>query len=134
MKKLTESLIKNLNEESDDFMGYDLENFIPEYEYPPEIMLKEDFDNMSDRSYFTVIKTIQEAESFNYHSDYWGSDTYYQEEHIDLLNDLESCIDDKTLFYVDGFDSIKTVNVVGVAIDRQYNSISHSIILVVPVE
>lgn len=133
MKKLTEQVINRLYED-EDLMGYDLENFIPSYDYPPEIELEDQFRNSSDSNYFTVVKTVRDAEKFNYHSDYWGSDSEYQEEHIELLDSLESSIKDKDLFYVDGFEDIKEVYVVGVAIDRQYNSISHTKILVVPAE
>lgn len=131
MKTLSESILINLKEDTS--AGYNLESFLPNYEYPPEIAVEEVFNNDSDRSYFTVVRTVSDAEKFNYHSDYWGTAEEYQDNMVDLLSTLEPYIEDKTVFNIDGFEEFNKATITGVAIDRQYNSMSHAKILVVPV-
>lgn len=130
MKKIIDYLIESEEAFKD---VYDLYNFIPNYEYPPDIEEEDQFLSSSDSNYFKIVKTVNEAERFNYHSDYWGSDEGYQEENVELLNTLEPEIKNGTKFTIsDEPDLIFTV--VGVAIDTQYNSISHTKILVKKVE
>lgn len=75
-------------------------------------------------SYFKLIKNIHEAEVFNYHSDYWGYAEDYQEQNIELIDALSPYIGKKvTITFEDG--QIQGT-LLGIAIDRQYNSLSHT--------
>lgn len=74
--------------------------------------------------YFKLIKTVKEAEKFNYHSDYWGYDEDYQEQNVDLITSLSPYINKLvTIEYDDGAIQGKLL---GIAIDKEYNSISHT--------
>lgn len=83
----------------------------------------------SDRSYRTLVKNVHDAETFNYHSDYWGSADGYQEENVNFMEQLEPYIDKVVkVTFEDGTE--QKFKVLGLLIDRQYNSIGHSEILV----
>lgn len=75
-------------------------------------------------SYFKLIKNVHEAEVFNYHSDYWGDAEEYQEQNVELIDALSPYIGKKvTITFEDG--QIQGT-LLGIAIDRQYNSLSHT--------
>lgn len=75
-------------------------------------------------SYFKLIKNVHEAEVFNYHSDYWGHAEDYQEQNIELIDALSPYIGKKvTITFEDGQ---MQGTLLGIAIDRQYNSLSHT--------
>lgn len=113
----------------DDEQCIDIQYILDDYEYPPEIEPEEMFNSDPDSSYFKVVRDAREAEKFNYQSDYWGSADSYQEEMVGLLEELENYIvDGTTLCIYDDGAEIK-FKVTGVAIDKQYNSISHAKIL-----
>lgn len=103
-----------------------LTRIIDRYEYPPEVTTREWLG--SDYYYRTLVTTADDAEKFNYHSDYWGDAYEYQEENFDLMLDLESYVGDRC--YVDyGGDDYIEGTLEGILIDNQYNSISHTCIL-----
>lgn len=83
----------------------------------------------NDMSYRTLLKSVTDAERFNYHRDYWGDAEEYQSQHIDLLDQVEPYIGKvvEVDFEDDGTFQFKLL---GVLIDRQYNSISHTRLLV----
>lgn len=84
-----------------------------------DIASKEEIDH-----YFTLIRNVHEAEVFNYHSDYWGYDEDYQEQNVELIDALSPYIGKKvTITFEDG--QIQGT-LLGIAIDRQYNSLSHT--------
>ena len=84
-----------------------------------DIASKEEIDH-----YFTLIRNVHEAEVFNYHSDYWGYAEDYQEQNIELIDALSPYIGKKvTITFEDG--QIQGT-LLGIAIDRQYNSLSHT--------
>lgn len=113
----------------DDEQCIDIQYILDNYEYPPDVEPEEMFNNDPDSSYFKVVRDANEASKFNYQSDYWGSADGYQEEMVGLLEELENYIvDGTTLCMYDGDTEIK-FKVTGVAIDKQYNSISHAKIL-----
>ena len=75
-------------------------------------------------SYFKLIKNVHEAEVFNYHSDYWGDAEEYQEQNVELIDALSPYIGKKvTITFEDGQ---MQGTLLGIAIDRQYNSLSHT--------
>lgn len=133
MRLLKESNTKsifNLLKEFDS--ATDIYMYIDRYKYQPDIIPEDVFKKGSDWSYFTIVKTEQEAKEFNYHSDYWGTDIQYQRDNVELLADLEDYIasGDKMYFTDDDTGEKYYFTVTGVAIDRQYNSISHTKILI----
>ena len=84
-----------------------------------DIASREEIDH-----YFTLVRNVHEAEVFNYHSDYWGYDEDYQEQNIELIDALSPYIGKKvTITFEDG--QIQGT-LLGIAIDRQYNSLSHT--------
>ena len=119
------NLLKEFDSASDIYM------YIDHYEYQPDIIPEDVFKKDSDWTYFTIVKTEQEAKEFNYHSDYWGTDIQYQRDNVELLADLEDYIasGDK-MYFTDDTGEKYYFTVTGVAIDRQYNSISHTKILI----
>lgn len=101
----------------------DLSYVLGWFEYEPEICLSEDVE----WGYFKLIDTEQKAREYNYHSDYWGDAESYQEENVDLMGALEPYVGKAVTFrdYIDG-----EFTLLGIAIDRQYNSVSHTCIVV----
>lgn len=84
-----------------------------------DIASKEEIDH-----YFTLIRNVHEAEVFNYHSDYWGYAEDYQEQNVELIDALSPYINKiVTIGYDDDFIQ---GTLLGIAIDRQYNDISHT--------
>lgn len=74
--------------------------------------------------YFKLVKNVHEAEIFNYHSDYWGDAEEYQEQNVELIDALSPYINKiVTIGYDDDFIQ---GTLLGIAIDRQYNDISHT--------
>lgn len=127
MMGFKEETEESLHEEDEQCI--DIQYILDDYEYPPEIEPEEMFNSDPDSSYFKVVRDAHEAEKFNYQSDYWGSADSYQEEMVGLLEELENYIvDGTTLCMYDDGAEIK-FKVTGVAIDKQYNSISHAKIL-----
>ena len=84
-----------------------------------DIASKEEIDH-----YFTLIRNVHEAEVFNYHSDYWGYDEDYQEQNIELIDALSPYINKRVAIQYD--DGVIEGTLLGIAIDKQYNSISHT--------
>ena len=82
--------------------------------------------------YYKLIKTVDEAEKFNYHSDYWGYDEDYQEQNIELIDALAPYIN-KTV-EIEYEDGLIRGKLLGIAIDRQYNSISHTKVILDTIE
>ena len=128
-KTLFESFVQHLAE--DDENAVNIDTYISHYEYQPEIEPEDYFRSSGDSSYFTVVKNEREAAEFNYHSDYWGSADQYQEDNVELVSSLEYYIESGDKLYFREEDGNKHYfTVTGVAIDRQYNSISHTKILI----
>ena len=138
MRTLSESILiklkesDNSNEDIDFNKATDIGIFINDYEYQPDIEPEETFRNSSDSSYFTIVRNERDAERFNYHSDYWGSAEQYQNDNVGLVSSLGLGDSDvgEDLFYFEDEDGKHYFTVTGVAIDRQYNSISHTKILI----
>ena len=80
-----------------------------------------------DRSYTTLVTNTSEAEKFNYRSDYWGDASTYQQDNVDLITELEPYVG-KLVQIGYGEDGI-VGTLKGIAIDRQYNSISHTTVV-----
>lgn len=115
--------------EEDNNDATDINWLFTDYQYPPDLSTYEDFRNSGDSSYFTVVKSVHDAERFNYHSDYWGSADGYQEDAVDIMSTLESLVGKKVIVDIDEGES-SVFKLVGLAIDRQYNSVSHMKVLV----
>lgn len=75
----------------------------------------------SDYSYHTLLKSVNDAERFNYHSDYWGSADEYQDAAIDVVADFEEHIGNEVEYTTEEEGTVR-VKVEGVLIDKQYNS------------
>jgi len=80
-----------------------------------------------DYYYRKLVKTVNEAERFNYRSDYWGDADEYQEDNISLMMDLEQWVGSRCSVDIDGEHIEGTLE--GILIDTQYNSISHTEVL-----
>lgn len=112
--------LKESSEEVDD-----ISHLIFDHRYGSKRVEELDVSPLSDIDhYFKLVKTVAEAEKFNYHSDYWGTEDNYQEENIDLIKALTPYIN-KTVS-VDYDDNTIQGKLIGIAIDREYNSISHT--------
>lgn len=81
-------------------------------------------DRGSIDHYYTLIKNINDAERFNYHSDYWGYDEDYQEQNVELVDKLSPYIGKEV--QIDYDDGSITGKLLGIAVDRQYNDIHHT--------
>ena len=129
--QLKNSMNGELNESSTDG-AININTYISHYEYQPEIESEDEFRSSGDSSYFTVVKNERDAEKFNYHSDYWGSEDEYQEDNVELVSSLESYIESGDPLYFNDEETGEKhfFTVTGIAIDKQYNSISHTKILI----
>ena len=74
--------------------------------------------------YYTLITNVNDAEKFNYHSDYWGYDKDYQEQNVELMDKLSPYIGKEV--QIDYDDGSITGKLLGIAVDKQYNDISHT--------
>lgn len=84
-----------------------------------DITTEEDMGN--DISYFKLVKNVKDAKRFNYHSDYWGDADLYQEEVVGFMSRLAPMVGG---VYSDEYE------IVGLLIDKQYNSLSHCKVLI----
>lgn len=117
--------VKTESVESVDDITYLFEQFDWEF----DITTKEQLG--SDYYYHTLVKNVSEAEKFNYHSDYWGSADSYQKDVVDVVKSFEPYINKEvTITYDEG--EVEKFKVIGILIDKQYNSISHLKVLVEP--
>lgn len=83
-----------------------------------------------DYHYHTLLKSVRDAEKYNYHSDYWGSADSYQDDAVDVMDNILSYIDNRIVVNYD--DGSEEFILKGLLIDNQYNS--HLKFLVEPVE
>ena len=95
-------------------------------DYDIDITTKEELG--SDYYYRKLVTNVDEAEKFNYHSDYWGDADSYQEDMVNLMYQIEPYINKNVIIDIDG-ESYK-YKLLGVLIDKQYNSISHAELLI----
>ena len=84
-----------------------------------DIASREEIDH-----YFTLVRNVHEAEVFNYHSDYWGYAEDYQEQNVELIDALSPYVNKRVAIYYE--DGAIEGTLLGIAIDRQYNDISHT--------
>lgn len=84
--------------------------------------------------YFKLIKNVSDARAFNYHSDYWGEAEDYQKQNVELIKALhlyigkKVCVDygDGKMSSYHGYRGKMQGTLLGIAIDKQYNSIGHT--------
>ena len=95
-------------------------------DYDIDITTKEELG--SDYYYRKLVTNVDEAEKFNYHSDYWGDADSYQEDMVNLMYQIEPYINKNVIIDIDG-ESYK-YKLLGVLIDKQYNSINHAELLI----
>lgn len=81
----------------------------------------------SDYMYRKLITDVNEAEKFNYHSDYWGDADSYQQENVELMEEVEQFVGN--VVKVERDEGPEFYKILGILIDRQYNSLSHTVIL-----
>lgn len=81
----------------------------------------------SDRMYRKLITSVKDAERFNYHSDYWGDADDYQTDNVALIEALEYFIGQRVKLSFDDGTVLGTLE--GILIDKQYNSLGHTRIL-----
>lgn len=117
--------VKTESVESVDDITYLFEQFDWEF----DITTKEQLG--SDYYYHTLVKNVSEAEKFNYHSDYWGSADSYQKDVVDVVKSFEPYIGKEVTITYDEGEKEK-FKVIGILIDKQYNSLSHLKVLVEP--
>lgn len=103
--------IKTFNpyEVYEDIYGYDSLDVMSREEIGP------------DYSYHRLVKNVTETRTFNYHSDYWGYAEDYQEKAVEFMKEIKPYISKKVAIECNAGDTL-IVNLVGVLIDRQYNS------------
>lgn len=102
-----------------------IEDVRQEVDYDYEVLTpvtKEFLGN--DIFYRKEVKTVAEAERFNYHSDYWGDADYYQEQNVTAMEMIEPYIGE-----VVEYDGQK-LKIIAMLIDKQYNSIGHTDLLI----
>lgn len=117
--------VKTESEESIEDITY----LFDEFDWEFDVTTKEQLG--SDYSYHTLVKNVHEAETFNYHSDYWGSADAYQEDVVNVVKCFEPYIGKEvTITYDEG--EVGKFKVIGILIDKQYNSIGHLKVLVEP--
>lgn len=75
-------------------------------------------------SYYKILKNVRDVEKFNYHDDYWGTAEDYQEDNLQVMELLEPYIGKKVSISYD--DGEAQGILLGLAVDKQYNSLSHS--------
>ncbi len=92
-----------------------------------DVTTKEQLGN--DIRYKTLCKIKEDVLRFNYRSDYWGDAESYQEENEKAFELIEPYIGEEISI---DFDDEGTCNflLIGMIIDKQYNDISHTEILV----
>ena len=118
-----DSIKKGLYTESEDVpnITWILEN----YDWDVDIMTEEQLG--SDYLYRKLCRNVDEAARFNYHSDYWGDADSYQDANIELMEQIEPYVGKEVI--VDFDDGSQKYKILGIAIDKQYNSLSHTCIL-----
>lgn len=82
-----------------------------------------------DYNYHTLLTSVDDAEKFNYHSDYWGNASDYENDMVNLVSDFEPYIGKKIQIDYDDGES-REFTLLGVLVDNQYNDSSHAKILV----
>ena len=95
------------------------------YDWDVDIVTKDQLG--SDYYYRTLCTTVNDAERFNYHSDYWGDADTYQQDNIDLMEQVEPYVGKEVI--VDYDEGSQKFKILGIVIDKQYNSLSHTCIL-----
>lgn len=80
--------------------------------------------------YYKMCTTIDEVERFNYQDDYWGDAERYQEDNVWLFERIQNYIGKEVLIKDDYDDEVYTGTVLGIAIDKKYNSMSHTMVIV----
>lgn len=95
------------------------------YDWDVDIVTKDQLG--SDYYYRTLCTTVNDAERFNYHSDYWGDADIYQQDNIDLMEQVEPYVGKEVI--VDFDEGSQKFKILGIVIDKQYNSLSHTCIL-----
>lgn len=82
-----------------------------------------------DMHYRKLITSVRDAERFNYRSDYWGSAEEYQDANVALMESIEDYVNKTVEITFEDEGPIK-FKVLGLLIDKQYNSLSHTCLLV----
>lgn len=116
--------LKEDNEEAED-----ITYILDEYNGEVDFVTKEELG--LDYSYRVLITSVSEAQEYNYHSDYWGSDSEYQEQNVDLMWQLEKYVGKTVKIKFE--DTTVYAKLIGILIDKQYNSIDHTKILIEPI-
>lgn len=116
--------LKEDNEEAED-----ITYILDEYNGEVDFVTKEELG--LDYTYRVLITSVSEAQNYNYHSDYWGSDSEYQEQNVDLMWQLEKYVGKTVKIKYE--DTTVYAKLIGILIDKQYNSIDHTKILIEPI-
>ena len=74
----------------------------------------------SEMKYHTLLRTIRDAEKYNYHSDYWGDADTYQEKAIDTVSRYTKYVNKEVIIPYDD-DNQLHVKILGFLIDNKYN-------------
>lgn len=85
-------------------------------------------DVQDDMYYRQRVTNLTQVKQFNYQSDYWGSADEYQEQNVTAMKAIKPYIN-KVVEYAG-----RKVKIVAMLIDRQYNSIGHTDLLVQDIE
>lgn len=104
----------------------DITYLLEDYEWKIDVVTKENLG--SDYSYFTLVKTPEDALRFNYHSDYWGTADAYQAMAEEVVNAFAPFVDKNVVISFD--DGDVKAKVLGILIDRQYNDLEHMKLLI----
>lgn len=91
------------------------------FKFEPDICERKSIDQ-----YFKLCKTFNQVERFNFHSDYWGDEGEYQEDNLQLFETLENNIGINNYAKMKNNGDVYVGKLLGIAIDKQYNSVSHT--------
>lgn len=101
----------------------DIRGILSQY---PDVSLYTKDELGDDYKYHTLIKSREDALRYNYQPDFWGTADEYQKDNVKFVSELAPYIGKHVL----AFDDDKVFVLLGVLIDNQYNSLSHTKVLV----
>lgn len=108
---------------NEDFDYYDdLMYLLDRYDNKVDMYTRDELGN--DIIYRKLVKSVDEAEKFNYHSDYWGDADQYERDVVEFMEYLELLIG-RGFTDEDG----DAYEIEGLLIDKQYNSLGHCAVL-----
>lgn len=82
----------------------------------------------SERRFYTLVTTVEDAETYDYDGDYWGTASEYRSDNIDLMLSLTPFVG-SMVRYDWGDGDVDEGVLVGILIDDKYNGTGHTLVL-----